>query len=96
MPDLEGCLVPARDVDILMGCSHIHAVHWPETTGLLYYYSRSLPPSNLHVSTESRIEGLKWYRLDFGVDLDMRHVSIYCTPQIYMNWESDRVCGFVS
>ncbi|TGO80837.1 hypothetical protein BPOR_1645g00010 [Botrytis porri] len=49
-------------------------------------------PSILHVSRESRAIGLKFYQLDFGVNIHTHYgMNIISEPRIYINWETDRI-----
>jgi hypothetical protein len=49
----------------------------------------------LHVNQEARIECIKYYALDFGVELTRYSrslVKVTFAPRIYVNWSADRVC----
>jgi hypothetical protein len=66
-------------------------------TDYLYFYKSSCPPpAILHVSQESRSEGLKYYKLDFAVQHKVRckalPVTVTIPPTIYFNWMIDRLC----
>lgn len=75
-----------RDVDLLV---HLD----PEFDYRISYISCSPPPSILHVSQESREEGLKWYRLGFGTSFIKGRHTVSTPPQIYFNPEVDRLCA---
>ncbi|KAF7883220.1 uncharacterized protein EAF02_005140 [Botrytis sinoallii] len=49
-------------------------------------------PSILHVSRESRTIGLKFYQLDFGINIPTYYgMNIISEPRIYVNWDTDRI-----
>jgi hypothetical protein len=63
-----------------------------------FFYKSSCPaPIILHVSRESRLEGLKHYKLDFAVKHEgyyrqSQPVTLTAKPTIYFNWKVDRLC----
>lgn len=59
---------------------------------LITYRSRCCAPSILHVNHESRVEGLKYYSLDFGVVKSTKDYNFVSSPSIYLNWKVDRLC----
>jgi hypothetical protein len=68
------------------------------TTDYPYFYKSSCPsPAVLHVSQESRSEGLKHYQLDFTVKYEIcfdqtQPATVTTKPKIYFNWKVDRLC----
>ena len=62
------------------------------------FYSCSNVPAVLHACSESRTEALRHYSLDFGLETDKRYQDCpwfnpaSYPPQIYINWEADRLC----
>jgi hypothetical protein len=56
------------------------------------YSSRTPPPSILSVCQESRVEGLKHYKLDFATSFSFRDFTFSTTPRIYINFAVDRLC----
>ncbi|CZR66005.1 uncharacterized protein PAC_15905 [Phialocephala subalpina] len=93
----EACFV-SRDVDIWMRYQgEVRLDQIPEAEGLEVflphpYHSRSQAPSILQVDQESRAEGLRWYRLEFGTNMRIGGLSYVLPPKIYINWEVDRLC----
>jgi len=66
---------------------------------LYYWYSSCAIPAVLHVSRESRAEGLEHYTPDFATfqAIDMINsilltLSISTPAQVYINWDNDRLC----
>ena len=66
---------------------------------LYYWYSSCAVPAVLHVSKESRTEGLKHYKPDFAThrEIEMEDpisltMSISTPAQVYINWNNDRLC----
>ncbi|KAE9366571.1 hypothetical protein N431DRAFT_495030 [Stipitochalara longipes BDJ] len=60
-----------------------------------FIYLAACPhPPLLQACHESRIEGLKHYTLDFGVELKNPNggFTFNSPPTIYINWKSDRIC----
>jgi hypothetical protein len=49
-------------------------------------------PTVLHVSRESREEGLKHYTLEFGTTHNFPIIDISTPPRIYVNFACDRLC----
>jgi hypothetical protein len=63
----------------------------------LYFYTSLPPPAVLHVNSESRSESLKYYDLDFGTNITIKHThsvpfTISIPSRIYFNWNTDRLC----
>jgi 2EXR family len=93
------CFV-TRNVDIATGTVGITFGEEDGTAARPHYYrSRCLPPALLHVCKESRQEGLKYYKLDFGVDYKVPasgrpipELTVSSPPRIYINWETHRLC----
>jgi hypothetical protein len=86
-----------RNVDITTG--HFSVSEDEKSTKVcLFFYRSSCPaPAVLHVSRESRSEGLKHYELDFAVNHEVyyRRTSpffVIMPPQIYFNWKVDKLC----
>lgn len=51
------------------------------------------PPPLLHISSEARAVGLKYYSLAFGTSHLMRFgFQITAPPHIYVNWDVDVIC----
>jgi hypothetical protein len=95
----EACQV-TRNIDIAVGSI---SVTFAKEDGVgarpHYYRSRCPPPSVLHVSREARDEGLKYYKLEFGVtynipigDRTMPELAVSAPPRIYINPQKDRLC----
>lgn len=63
-------------------------------TSLPCYKSTSLHPAVLHCCHESRQEGLKHYKLDFGVVYRFENGGLTVTKdaRIYVNWGADTIC----
>ncbi|CAG8951780.1 hypothetical protein HYFRA_00005584 [Hymenoscyphus fraxineus] len=59
------------------------------------YYTFSLPPAVLHVSHESRFEGLKYYTLAFGSGYRAAGHKFETNPRTYVNFQVDRICPHV-
>ncbi|PMD31557.1 hypothetical protein L207DRAFT_537025 [Hyaloscypha variabilis F] len=59
-----------------------------------FYYTACSHPAVLHTCHESRVEGLKNYTLDFGVeDISSFPSSTFKSqPRTYVNWKVDRLC----
>jgi len=68
--------------------------HGPEVSPFraFMYLSDSTHPTILHVSHESRTEGLKHYTLDFGIENAHPRFTVSCPARTYINWKADRVC----
>ncbi|PVH75476.1 hypothetical protein DL98DRAFT_643998 [Cadophora sp. DSE1049] len=80
-----------RDLDVwvksianLLGCQIF--------TETYKFHSAHLAPAILHTSHEARVQGLKHYRLAFGVDFMDEPLRVSTLPRIYLNPYSDRVC----
>ncbi|KAF8847171.1 hypothetical protein BDZ45DRAFT_755183 [Acephala macrosclerotiorum] len=56
------------------------------------YHSEPRTPAILLVNKEARSEGLKWYQLSFGTNMDFSTLSYVLRPTIYINWQVDRLC----
>ncbi|KAE9366566.1 hypothetical protein N431DRAFT_445287 [Stipitochalara longipes BDJ] len=56
------------------------------------YVSRSSHPAILHTSHESRKEGLKYYKLEFGSSYTGPLFTFSTPAQTYINWQADRLC----
>jgi len=56
------------------------------------YCSRASAPALLSVCRESRVEALKYYKLDFDSKFSFRDFTFITTPRVYVNHESDRLC----
>ncbi|KUJ21583.1 uncharacterized protein LY89DRAFT_681047 [Mollisia scopiformis] len=91
------CFVP-RDVDIWMRSEgEVRLTEIPERTpGERFlpnsYHTKSVPPIILQVNQESRREGLRWYRLEFGINMKCGGVQYILPPKIYINWSVDLLC----
>jgi hypothetical protein len=83
-----------RNVDIWAKPLNIELSH---SENLPHYFYSSFPvPAVLHVNTESRSKSLKHYTLDFGTTFEATEEDVPFTistpPQIYFNWNHDRLC----
>jgi hypothetical protein len=57
------------------------------------YFSQFCPhPAVMHTCKESREEGLKHYRLEFGTSHSFSIINISTPPRIYVNFACDRLC----
>ncbi|KAK0113468.1 hypothetical protein ONS96_014332 [Cadophora gregata f. sp. sojae] len=94
-----------RNVDIWVRNIHVGIWNSPyagtPTWSPYALYSSTKAPSILHVCHESRVEGLKYYVLDFGstfkfknykTDKRFPNMRVTMPPQIYINWDVDRIC----
>lgn len=95
----EACQV-TRNVDIATGSIAITFANEDEVAAHPHYYrSRCPSPSLLHVCREARDEGLKHYKLEFGVeykvpvgDRTVPGLTVSAPPRIYINPQTDRLC----
>lgn len=93
------CFV-TRNVDIATGTIGVTFGTEDEVGARPHYYrSRCRPPSLLHVCKESREEGLKYYKLAFGVEYKvlvgnrtMPQLTVSSPPRIYFHWAMDWLC----
>ncbi|KAH7379840.1 hypothetical protein BKA64DRAFT_749993 [Cadophora sp. MPI-SDFR-AT-0126] len=91
-----------RNIDIWVRNLYITPVDGGQSFWAPYYlYTGAKVPAVLHTSHESRVEGLKHYTLDFGTQFRYPRsyhnysypaVEVRFQPQIYINWEVDRLC----
>jgi hypothetical protein len=56
------------------------------------FFSHALHPAVLHVSRESREEGMKHYQLEFGSSYTSSIINVSTPPRIYVNFACDRLC----
>lgn len=69
----------------------LHPLEWGAEE-VFKYITSSPPPSILHANQESRSEGLKQYSLAFGTTLKYDGIELNVKPQIYINFQRDRIC----
>lgn len=85
-----------RNIDLWLGKIKLGDMMLDENkilAGMPAFTSTSIPPAILQCCQESREEGLKNYRLSFGLDLAFDGgLRVSMEPRIYINWKVDRVC----
>jgi len=78
----------------------VKALHWkmPKTdVGPYKYVNDTTIPAILHTTKQSRYEGLKYFKLSFGVNQYLGEgIIVHIPARIYVNWISDMVIPIIS